>query len=99
MDTPETVANAPGLTRRQYALRATAAGFVAVIISLAVRLLSYRVDRLHSESIAFASFLFCIPILMPVIHPERPRSWTSRLGLGFVFALIGGLIHAFFIAS
>lgn len=99
MDTRPIIPNAPSVSTRQYLLRTIAAAFVALVISLAVQLLGRSLSWRYSESIGFASFLFCIPVLMPVFHRERARSWASRLSLGFIFAFVGGLIHAFFIAK
>ena len=99
MDTRPTIPNASSVPSRQYALRSIAVALVALVISFAVQSLARREGWPHSESIAFGTFLFCIPVLMPAMRRERARSWASRLGVGFLVALIGGLIHLFLIAG
>jgi hypothetical protein len=89
---------APGTSStpsRYYWLRSIAAAFVAVVISLSVSIIGRNEAWPHSQSIAFASFLFLIPPLQSLFHRQRVPSWTRRLGLGVIFGLIGGLVHAF----
>jgi len=89
--------NDRAVQNRYYTLRTIAAAVVAVLISFAVLFLGRHESWPQSSSIAFGSFLFCIPVLTPVFQPERAPSWPSRIGLGFIFAFVGGLAYAFVI--
>src|SRR6266550_4468960 len=89
---------APGTSStpsRYYWLRSIAAAFVAVVISVSVSIIGCNEACPPSQSIAFASFLFLMPPLQSLFHRQRVPSWTRRLGLGVIFGLIGGLVHAF----
>lgn len=88
---------APGTSStlsRYYWLRTVAAAFVAGLIAIIVSIVARKEVWPYPQSIALASFLFLIPVLQPVFHNERTRSWPSRLGFGLVYGLIGGLVDA-----
>ena len=96
MDTRPVAPSAPSIEPRYTVLRSIAAALIALLISFAVKSVARYEGWPHSQSIAFAAFLFCNPVLMPIAM-RRPRSWASRLGMGFLFAIVGGLIHLFLI--
>ncbi len=89
---------APGTSskpNRYYWLRLVGAASVALLTAIIVSTVAHKEAWPYPQSIAFASFLFLIPVLQPSFQNHRTRSWASRLSLGVVFGLIGGLVHAF----
>jgi hypothetical protein len=89
---------APGTSStlsRYYWLRTVAAAFVAGLVAIVMSIVARKEAWPYPQSIAFASFLFLIPVLQPILHNGRRRSWLSRLGFGVVYGLIGGMVHAF----
>jgi hypothetical protein len=80
---------------RYYWLRSVAAAFVAAIVAILVSIVAHKQAWPYPRSIAFASFLFLIPVLQPIAQKQRNQSKASRLGLGVLFGLIGGFLHAF----
>jgi|SRR6266436_2423545 len=89
---------APGTSskpNRYYWLRLVGAAFVALLVSIIVSTVAHKEGWPYPRSIAFASFVSLIPVLQPTFNNQRIRSWASRLSLGVVFGLIGGLVHAF----
>jgi len=94
MVTREAASTTSSTPTRYSWLRGVAAAFVAGIISVAVSILGRAEGWPHSQSIAFATFLFLIPILQSLFQGWRVESWTRNLGLGVVFGLLGGLVHA-----
>ena len=95
MVTQDAAPSTPSTLSRYYWLRTVAAAFVAGVIAIIVSIVARKEVWPYPQSIAFASFLFLIPVLQPVFHNERTRSWISRLGFGLAYGLIGGLVHAF----
>jgi hypothetical protein len=80
---------------RYYLLRSLAAAFVAAIVAILVSIVAHKQAWPYPQSIAFASFLFLIPVLQPIAQKQRSKSKASRLGFGVAFGLIGGFLHAF----
>jgi hypothetical protein len=93
--TQDAVPGTSSTPSRYYWLRSIAAAFIAVVSSVSVSIIGRNEAWPHSQSIAFASFLFLIPPLQSLFHRQRVANWTRRLGLGVIFGLIGGLVHAF----
>ena len=85
----------PTAPSRHYWLRTVAAAIVALIVSVSISVVGHNAAWPHSQSIAFAVFLFLIPVLQPLFQGYRLQGWSSRLGLGLIFAAVGGFLHAF----
>jgi len=96
MVTHEAAPSPSSTPSRYYWLRSVAAALVAGVISVGVSILGRNEAWPHSQSIAFASFLFLIPLLQSLFHQRGPN-WTKPFGVGVIFGLIGGYVHAFFI--
>jgi uncharacterized membrane protein YfcA len=80
----------------RYALfRSIAAAFIAALIGIGISALGRIEGWPHPFSLAFAVFLFLIPVLDPPREGRRLRTWPSRLTFGVVTGIIGGLFHAF----
>jgi hypothetical protein len=75
-------------------LRDLAAALCAAVISAGISFLGRRAGWSYSRPIAFATFLFLIPVLRPLFQGQRGQSWNSRLSLGVLFGLIGALFYA-----
>jgi hypothetical protein len=95
MVTHEASSSSSSTPSRYYWLRSVGAAFVAGLISVGVSILGRQQAWPHSQSIAFASFLFLIPPLQSLFQSQRFPNWPRRLGLGVIFGFIGGLVHAF----
>jgi uncharacterized membrane protein YfcA len=89
------VADESAKSNRYIVFRTIAAAFMAGLIGVGVSALGHSRGWPHPISIAFAVFLFLIPILDPPRRGGRLRSWRSRLTFGVVIGLIGGLFNAF----
>jgi len=94
MDSQRVGSSATSAPDRYRPLRTIAAAVIAGLISLGVSFLGRKQSWPYSQSIAFAAFLFLIPVLQPIALRQR-RSWASRLSFGVIFAAIGGFLHAF----
>jgi hypothetical protein len=69
----------------------------AVFVSIAVSVIGHNQLWRHPESIAFAVFLFLIPILQSVADRRRVRNWPLRLAASIGAGVIGGFVYATFI--
>ena len=94
MDSQPTPPSAASTQRRLYWLRTAAAAVLAVFVSIGVSAVGHSQSWPYSESIAFAVFLFLIPILQSLADRRRVRSWPVRLAASVVAGVIGGFIHA-----
>ena len=94
MDTQLAGTVPPSAPNRSYFIRMIAAALADLVISAGVSMAARNQGWPHRISIAFATFLFLIPILQPSRPGHLSRSWPSRVGTGIVFALIGGLFCA-----
>ena len=97
MVTNEVAPGASSQPSREYWLPQVGAVLVALIVSVCVSILGHREGWPHSQSIAFGTFLFLIPILSSLFHRQRSVRWPSRIASGLVYGLVGGLIHSFFL--
>jgi hypothetical protein len=76
-------------------LRTIAAAAVALAIGATVSIVGRNLGWPHPQSIGLATFLFCIPVLPTLFHSPGSRRLPQALVVGAMFAVIGGLIHAF----
>jgi hypothetical protein len=82
-------------TSKYSVLRTVAAAAVALAIGATVSIVGRKLGWPHSQSIGLATFLFCIPVLPTLFRSRGARSLPQAVVVGVMFAVIGGLIHAF----
>jgi peptidoglycan/LPS O-acetylase OafA/YrhL len=99
MDSSSSPPPAKSTQRRRYWLRTVAAAVFAVFVSGAVSAIGRSQLWPHPESIAFAVFLFLIPILQATADRRRVKNWPLRLAASVVVGVIGGVVYALFIES
>jgi cytochrome bd-type quinol oxidase subunit 2 len=97
MDSQPSAPPPPSTERRRYWLRTAAVAVFAVFVSVVVSAIGRSELWKHPESIAFAVFLFLIPILQSVADRRRVRNWPLRLTVSLVAGVIGGFVYALFI--
>lgn len=96
-DTDWATATAQPHSRRSYWFRIAAAAVFAVFVSIGVSAVGRSRLWPHAESIAFAVFVFLIPILQSIADRRRVRNWPLLFAVAAVFGAIGGFVHAIFI--